>query len=107
MRKVNNEKEEEGGHWGEVVTSLLGGAFKKMSLDLVLGLKEQWDKFLFRTKSGAVALIFVIVGLIFTMVGLAILIGSLFGEVPGIGFIIVGIVLALVGWIASLIKKMV
>ncbi len=101
------KKSDDNGHWAEIAKSLMGGAFKKMSFDLVIGLKEQWDKFLFKTKSGAVSIIFVVLGLIFIMTGLSFLVGSLFVDVPGAGFIIVGIVLALVGWIVSLIKRMI
>ncbi len=100
-------KNENSSHWGEFAKSLASGFFKKMSFDLVIGFKEQWDKFLFKTKSGMIAILFTVLGLIFIIIGLAIFIGSIFSDLPGAGFVVVGIILALVGWIASLIKRMI
>ena len=100
-------KKENNNHWGELAMSFTSGLFKKLSFDLVLGFKEQWDKFMLRTKSEIFAGIFIFLGLIFMMVGLAIFIENVFGEFPGVGFIFVGFIFILAGWLASLIRKMI
>lgn len=100
-------KNENSSHWGEMVKSLANGFLKKMSFDLIIGVKEQWDKFLFKTRSGVIAILFAMFGLVFVAVGLAIFIGSIFQNLPGVGFVIVGVGLALIGWVASLVKKMI
>lgn len=105
MSEENKNNEEAKSHWGEVFAALIGGTMKRFSVDLVLGAKERWDRFVLKIKSGLIAGVLIFLGLIFLMGGLAVYIGSLLPTVPGAGFLLTGIIFILAGLIASLIRK--
>lgn len=93
-----NQKESKGTDWKSLVQGFVGNMLEQVS-ENVSQKVHVWIKILKRKTIGSILMI---AGLIYLMIGLSVYLNSILGRIlPGLGYITVGVIAALIGYLIS------
>ncbi len=98
MATKTNKKETKGSDWKNLVQGFVGNVMEQLS-ENVSSKIHAWIKMLKRKTIGSILMV---LGLLYLLIGVSVYLNSVLGQViPGLGYITVGVLAMLIGYLIS------